>query len=380
MEMNTRLQVEHPVTEMTHGIDLVEWQLRIANGEPLPLTQAQVHSHGHAFEARLYAEDPDHGFLPSSGKLTRLRLPKPSPRVRLDGGVIEGDTVTIFYDPMIAKLIVWDVDRASALQRMREALADCEVVGPKSNVAFLERLVRHPAVLEGRIDTGYIDRHVHEFIAGDADPDPRVVFAAATVALLHDEAHPRHQPADPESPWNAADAWRVGRAGKRVLALARGSVRREIAAWGGAGNYQMQCGDLRCAVSGARWDGSVLSARLDDEARRFAARADADRVLLHDREGVRWRFARVPAYAWESTASAGGNQIVAPMPGKIVVVKAKAGDAVAAGQDVMVMEAMKMELALKAPRAGKIEAVLATTGDFVDADAVLVRFAEPAAS
>ena len=184
MEMNTRLQVEHPVTEMTHGIDLVEWQLRIAAGEPLPLTQAQVHSRGHSIEVRLYAEDPDHGFLPGSGRLARLALPQSSTHVRLDCGVIEGDSVTIFYDPMIAKLIVWDVDRPSALQRMREALAECEIVGPKSNVAFLERLVRHPAIVEHRIDTGYLDRHLDEFVSAGAAPATLSLFAAAAAVLV----------------------------------------------------------------------------------------------------------------------------------------------------------------------------------------------------
>ena len=169
MEMNTRLQVEHPVTELTLRLDLVEWQLRVAAGEPLPLHQGQVHAHGHAIEVRLYAEDPDQNFLPGSGKLITLRLPAPSPHVRLDGGVIEGDTVTIFYDPMIAKLIVFDIDRTQALQRLREALAASEIIGPKSNIAFLERLARHPAVVEARIDTGYLDRHLEEFLVGDVE-------------------------------------------------------------------------------------------------------------------------------------------------------------------------------------------------------------------
>ncbi|HET7610735.1 MAG TPA: acetyl/propionyl/methylcrotonyl-CoA carboxylase subunit alpha [Rhodanobacteraceae bacterium] len=376
MEMNTRLQVEHPVTEMTHGIDLVEWQLRIANGEPLPLTQEQVRSHGHAFEARLYAEDPDQGFLPSSGKLLRLRLPPPSGHVRLDGGVVEGDTVTIFYDPMIAKLVVWDVDRASALQRMREALADCEITGPKTNVAFLERLVRHPAVVEGRIDTGYLDRHLDEFIAGDAQPAPDALFAAAVAALLHDERHVQSDPADPHSPWSTADAWRIGHAGKRILAFTVAGHRFEIEGHGSAGDYRLRSGDSRRDVTGAHWNGQILDARMDGGSRRFKVRADATRVLLHDAAGLRWDFARVPAFAWETSDAAAGNQVVAPMPGRIVLVKAGAGDKVEAGQELLVMEAMKMELSLKAPRAGTIESMSANQDDFVEADAVLVRFAE----
>ncbi|HXE67183.1 MAG TPA: biotin carboxylase N-terminal domain-containing protein, partial [Rhodanobacteraceae bacterium] len=322
MEMNTRLQVEHPVTEMTHGIDLVEWQLRIADGEPLPWTQEQVRSRGHAIEVRLYAEDPDHGFLPGSGKLTRLALPQPSTHVRLDGGVTEGDTVTIFYDPLIAKLIVWDMDRPSALQRMGEALAACEIVGPKSNVAFLERLVRHPSVVGHTIDTGYLDRHLDEFVAGEAQPEPSAVFAAAVAALLQDERSSATDASDPHSPWNMSDAWRIGHAGKRIVALAVGGRRHEVEARGHAGRYALQAGDAKRNVESTHWDGTTLSARFDDEARRFEVRADASRVLLHDANGIRWRFERVPAFAWEASDAAGASQIIAPMPGRIVLVKA----------------------------------------------------------
>ncbi|QEE24155.1 acetyl/propionyl/methylcrotonyl-CoA carboxylase subunit alpha [Rhodanobacter glycinis] len=376
MEMNTRLQVEHPVTELTHGVDLVEWQLRIADGEPLPLTQDQVVSHGHAIEVRLYAEDPEQNFLPGSGKLQMLRLPAPSAHVRLDGGVVEGDTVTIFYDPMIAKLIVWDEDRPRALQRMREALAQCEIAGPKSNIAFLERLVRHPSVVEGTIDTGYLDRHLDQFVTGHATPAGRTLFAAATAALLHDETAVQGTATDPHSPWARADGWRIGHPGKRLIALTHGDERFEIEAHGHAGHYRLRHSERDGDVTGARLDGNQLNARFDGEALRLPMRADARRVLLHDADGRRWRFDRAAAYAWESKDAAGGNQVVAPMPGRIVLVKAKPGDAVEEGQELLVMEAMKMELALKAPRAGTIESVSATQGEFVEADAVLVRFAD----
>jgi 3-methylcrotonyl-CoA carboxylase alpha subunit len=376
MEMNTRLQVEHPVTELTLGLDLVEWQLRVAAGEPLPLQQNEVHAHGHAIEVRLYAEDPDQNFLPGSGKLQTLRLPAASTHVRLDGGVIEGDTVTIFYDPMIAKLIVFDATRAQALQRLREALAACEIIGPKSNIGFLERLARHPAVVEGRIDTGYLDRHLEEFLVGDVAPTDAVLFAAATAALLHDEASVSGVAADPHSPWARADAWRIGHAGKRIVALTTREQRHDIDAHGHAGNYQLRHGDAVCEVRGARLLDDHLSARFDGESQRVPLRADAARVLLHDSHGQRYSFSRAAAFAWESKDAAGGNQIIAPMPGRIVLVKAKAGDVVELGQELLVMEAMKMELALKAPRAGTIESVSATQGEFVEADAVLVHFAD----
>jgi len=375
MEMNTRLQVEHPVTELTLGLDLVEWQLRVAAGQPLPLRQEQVHAHGHAIEVRLYAEDPDQNFLPSSGKLQTLRLPAPSQHVRLDGGVIEDDTVTIFYDPMIAKLIVFDTTRAQALQRLREALAASEIVGPKSNIAFLERLARHPAVVEGRIDTGYLDRHLEEFLVGDVAPSDQVLFAAAIAALLHDELSVGSSVADPHSPWASADAWRIGHAGKRIIALTLREQRHDIEAHGHDGSYQLRHGETTCEVRGARLGEDSLSARFDGEALRFPLRTDSAHVLLHDANGQRYSFARAAAFAWESKDTVGGNQVIAPMPGRIVLVKAKAGDVVEQGQELLVMEAMKMELALKAPRAGTIESLNATQGEFVEADAVLVRFA-----
>ncbi|THD06435.1 acetyl/propionyl/methylcrotonyl-CoA carboxylase subunit alpha [Rhodanobacter lindaniclasticus] len=376
MEMNTRLQVEHPVTELTHGVDLVEWQLRIADGEPLPLAQKDVISRGHAIEVRLYAEDPDQNFLPGSGKLQTLHLPAPSTHVRLDGGVVEGDTVTIFYDPMIAKLIVWDEDRPKALQRMREALAACEIIGPKSNIGFLERLVRHPAVVEGRIDTSYLDRHLEEFLVGDAVPGEDVLFAAATAALLHDEANVAGAATDPHSPWARADAWRIGHPGKRIVALGWREQRFEIEARGHAGNYQLRYGETSCEAHGACLSHDNLSARFDGESQRVPLHVDAAHVLLHDAHGQRYSFSRAAAFAWEATDAAGGNQIIAPMPGRIVLVKARAGDTVEQGRELLVMEAMKMELALKAPRDGTIESINAMQGEFVEADAVLVRFAE----
>ncbi|WEN16685.1 acetyl/propionyl/methylcrotonyl-CoA carboxylase subunit alpha [Rhodanobacter sp. AS-Z3] len=376
MEMNTRLQVEHPVTELTHGVDLVEWQLRIADGEPLPLSQDEVISRGHAIEVRLYAEDPDQNFLPGSGKLQTLRLPAPSTHVRIDGGVIEGDTVTIFYDPMIAKLIVHDANRAQALQRLREALAASEIVGPKSNIGFLERLVRHPTVVEGRIDTGYLDRHLEEFLVGDIPPTEDVLFAAAAAVLLYDESHVASSASDPHSPWSSADAWRIGHAGKRIVALTWREQRFEIEARGHAGDYQLHHGETSCEVRGAKLLDNDLSARFDGESRRIPLRSDDARVLLHDAHGQRYSFARAAAFAWESSDAAGGNQVIAPMPGRIVLVKVKVGDVVEQGQELLVMEAMKMELALKAPRAGTIESLNATQGEFVEADAVLVLFAD----
>jgi len=383
MEINTRLQVEHPVTEMVLGLDLVELQLRVAAGEELPgslIRNKSVPANGHAIELRLYAEDPDQGFLPGSGKLEKLHLPAPSAHVRVDSGVVEGDTVTIFYDPMIAKLIVWDATRESALVRMREALAECAVVGPKSNVEFLERLVRHPAVVEGRIDTGYLDRHLEEFLAPRADTDAGSLelFAATVAWLLHEEAAaPRLARAsgDPYSPWAHADGWRLGHPGKRIVALLDRGTRVEVGAHGAHGRYRLDAGGAHCEVERASLHDGMLSASFDGVTRRWHTGLDDGRVTVHDGERRRsWTHA--PAFAYAAAAAASGDRVVAPMPGRVVVVKAKPGDEVAEGQELLVMEAMKMELSLKAPRAGRVEGVQAAAGDFVEADAVLVRLAK----
>ena len=374
MEINTRLQVEHPVTELVTGLDLVEWQLRVAAGEPLPLAQGDICQQGHAIEVRLYAEDPEAGFLPGSGRLERLHLPAPDAHVRIDSGVVAGDTVTIFYDPMIAKLIVHDADRPAALARLRDALAACEIGGPKSNIEFLERLVRHPAIVEGTIDTGYLDRHLDEFLP-DATVDRARLVAAAVAQLLAQEQAARDAAAastDPTSPWAIADGWRLGHAGKRVLAFLLRGDRLLLAALGSGGDYRIEFDGTTTEVAGARIEGDALSARFDGTGRRFAVDLAPDRTVVHD-GARRLRLAPVGVYRRDSgDATAGGHRVTAPMPGRVVVVKAQAGDEVRAGEEVLVIEAMKMELSLKAPRDGRIAEVRATAGDFVDADAVLV--------
>jgi 3-methylcrotonyl-CoA carboxylase alpha subunit len=381
MEINTRLQVEHPVTEMTTGLDLVEWQLRIAAGEPLPLAQDQVPSRGHAIEVRLYAEDPEAGFLPGSGKLERLRLPAPSTHVRIDSGVVEGDTVTIFYDPMIAKLIVHDADRGKALARLRDALAQCDVVGPKSNIAFLEMLARHPAIVDGSIDTGYLDRHLDQFVPDpDATIGPLPLLAASTAQLLLQEqaqAAAAASSSDPTSPWALADGWRLGHAGMRPLAFLHRGLRLQAIAQGSNGDYRIRVLDgqvpaTAITVSGARLADGTLSARFDGNAHHFLVRAEPGRLLLHD-GNQRVLLEPVEVYRRDSdTSAAQDDQVRAPMPGRVVVVRVSQGDSVVAGQELVVVEAMKMELALKAPRDGVLASVMAVAGDFVEADVVLV--------
>lgn len=374
MEINTRLQVEHPVTEEVTGLDLVEWQLRIANGESLPLAQDQIAHHGHAIEVRLYAEDPDAGFLPGSGTLHTLQLPPASEHVRIDSGVVEGDTVTIFYDPMIAKLIVWDEDRPRALARMREALAQCAVRGPKSNIGFLERLVRHPAVVNATIDTGYLDRHLDEFVT-PTQVDTPLLLAATTRQLLQQEADARsaaQHSSDATSPWASADGWRLGHGGLRRMAFLHGEQQIELQARGYAGDYLISLDGHDYGISGARLEQDALSLRLDGGMRRFHVNTHDSEFFVHDGE-KRLRLQFESVYRRLSGESAAAeNKIRAPMPGRVVLVHAAAGNTVSAGDVVLVLEAMKMELALKAPRDGVIAEVRAQAGEFVEADTVLV--------
>lgn len=374
MEINTRLQVEHPVTEMVTGLDLVEWQIRVAAGEPLPLTQDAIRHAGHAIEVRLYAEDPEQGFLPGSGRLSRLALPEPSAQVRIDAGVVEGDTVTIFYDPMIAKLIVHDADRPRALKRLADALAATTIEGPKSNVEFLERLVRHPTVVEGTIDTGYLDRHLDEVLPAPAAPEPLAIAAATAAALLADEADALARAAtgtDPHSPWARADGWRLGHRGSRLECFDVRGTRIEVAASGYGGDYRLAWPGQALTVAGARVECGWLCAAIDGVGRRLRVGVDAHAVTVHD--GTRRiRFARVPAFAFEGAARGAGDRLAAPMPGRVVAVRTAPGREVREGEELVVMEAMKMELSLKAPRTGRVREVRAAEGAFVEADALLV--------
>jgi len=367
MEINTRLQVEHPVTEMVTGLDLVEWQLRVASGEPLPMTQDAIAHFGHAMEVRLYAEDPDAGFLPGSGVLKRLRLPARSAHVRIDSGVVEGDTVTIFYDPMIAKLIVWDSDRPRALARLREALAQCDIEGPKSNIAFLEGLARHPAVVGGTIDTGYLDRHLDEFVGTGDDTDPAVPALAAAVLRMTAQAGDQDT-----SPWSRMDGWRLDDRAASPMRLRQGETTHLLQVAGHGGDYRIDDGGTVTVLDGLRLLDGRLSGRIDGEARAWRVDLETDGVLLHD--GTRrTRFTQLPLHVAQSGGdAASGDRVTAPMPGRIVVVKTQPGASVQAGDVLLVMEAMKMELALKAPRDGVVADVRADEGAFVEADAVLV--------
>ena len=365
MEMNTRLQVEHPVTEMITGLDLVEWQLRVASGESLPREPSALAIDGHAIEVRLYAEDPARGFLPSIGRLAHFVAPPASAHVRLDSGVEQGDEITPHYDPMIAKLIVWDSDRAAAVERMLSALADLQIVGVRHNGDFLGRLIDHEVFRAGKVDTGLIEREMETL--APASPDvPAVFFHAAALALLADE---RARVATGASPWAAADGWRLNARQHRTLVFTAGEQEREI---------RVAYADDALHVDGER---AALEPREGARYRLIHGASQQD-VSLVGTAAARHVFAAGAHHeiAWrDPLASAGAvddpqAELTAPMPGTIVAINHDAGAHVEAGTPILVMEAMKMELTIKAPASGTVVRYDCAVGDQVGEGAELFEF------
>ncbi len=382
MEMNTRLQVEHPVTEMVTGLDLVEWQLRVAAGEPLPLRQAQLRVHGHAIEARLYAENPARGFLPSTGTLKHLRLPDGvefdiGAPVRVDSGVREGDAITPFYDPMIAKLIVHGADREEALGRMARALRDCEAVGLHTNAAFLQRIVACKPFAEADLDTGLIERHHDTLFAPQASP--RAALALACAALL---ARERDTQAGGASPWAALPNWRLNAGYRRTIEWR--ALEREtdvtVAYEDGAAGQRLAAGDAAAQPFAWSRGATPLDFDVTLDGVRSSGRVYADGDTFHvftqgAAEAFEWR--NLLAHAGD--AEQGGGRLTAPMPGKVIAVLVEPGQAVEAGTPLIVMEAMKMEHTIGAPAAGVVAEILYAVGDQVADGAQLLVMEQEAA-
>jgi 3-methylcrotonyl-CoA carboxylase alpha subunit len=366
MEMNTRLQVEHPVTEMITGLDLVEWQLRVAAGERLPLAQDEIPLRGHAIEARIYAEDPDRDFLPSIGTLVHLRSPVESRDVRVDTGVRQGDSITPYYDPMIAKLIVWGPDRDAAARRLEAALGAYEVVGVASNLGLLRAIVESPAFLAADLDTGFIGRHIHAEAAAET-PDP-AALAAATLAVLEGQ-----RVTAPVDPWDLADSFRLNGAGDQEILLRAGDTTAAIrAASHGDDAYRLSLGDrtviARSAPDGISIDGVMHRTRV--------VRREAELTVI--RRGRNHVFALVDPLVPPGARGAGDDRVVAPIPARVTHVLVRAGDIVAKGAPLIVLEAMKMEIALSAPRDGTIDVIRYIVGDMVEEGTELIHFTETA--
>ncbi|HET8538772.1 MAG TPA: acetyl/propionyl/methylcrotonyl-CoA carboxylase subunit alpha [Anaeromyxobacter sp.] len=374
MEMNTRLQVEHPVTEMITGLDLVEWQLRVAAGEPLPLRQEQLRIEGHALEARVYAEDPEKGFLPSTGRLLHLALPETSYHLRLDAGVDEGDEIGPWYDPMIAKLVVWDATRERALARMQTALTQLRIVGVANNVEFLSRLVASPAFASADLDTGLIERE-REFLFPPDRETPEEAWLLATLAELERE---RAGAARAGGPWDARDGWRLNSRASRTIALRLGDVQQDVSVEYGAGGYALGVGrGEKVSASGAWADHGAFRARIGERRVHAAVVVAGERrhVFL---EGRAYPFVRVDPSLAAGRGDDAGGRLTAPMPGKVIALLAEPGARVERGAPLLVLEAMKMEHTIKAPRAGVVKAFRFEAGDQVTEGVELVELeAEP---
>ena len=370
MEMNTRLQVEHPVTEEITGLDLVEWQLRVANGEPLPLAQDELAIDGHAIEARIYAENPLKGFLPSIGTISHMRMPIEDGPVRIDSGVREGDAISPYYDPMIAKLIVWGADRDAALAAMATALRECEIAGVATNVEFLGRVVACKDFASGAVDTGLIERNRAELLP-DSAPVPPAVLALAAFAQVRAE-----QAAVVASPWDARDGWRVNLNARRTLEFKLGEVthavgieyRREgivISAGGASGLVQGSVDGRKVVLAwnGERTEGRVVVSHDHAHDRRsvFVAGLRYDLELAN------------PASQFDHDEEHGGG-LTAPMSGKILSVLVAAGAQVEKGAPLLVMEAMKMEHTISAPAKGRVAEIRFAAGEQVAEGAELVAF------
>ncbi|MET3106899.1 3-methylcrotonyl-CoA carboxylase alpha subunit [Oxalobacteraceae bacterium GrIS 1.18] len=368
MEMNTRLQVEHPVTEMITGTDLVEWQLRVASGEALPLLQSQLTIHGHAIEARVYAENPEKGFLPSIGTLLHARTPlavnfelggKPDPApCRIDSGVREGDAISPYYDPMIAKLIVWGKDRDEALARMAQALAQYQLVGLSSNIAFLQRLIHCRAFADADLDTGLIERN-HAELFPAATQVSNVVLALAAIKIILSERHSKQN-----NPFDTSHGWRMNHHLERQFSFGCEGERSEIIVRYQPNGWTIISGSEQVPVHLNHAAGDVLSLQVGVHSvtGTVVRHGEHLHVFTHG-EHLELTYADPLAHAGETEAE--GGRLTAPMPGKIVALLVSAGQAVKKGESLLIMEAMKMEHTIAAPKDGIVKEMMYLIGDQV---------------
>ena len=372
MEMNTRLQVEHPVTEMITGTDLVEWQLRVAFGEALPLTQDQLSIHGHAIEARIYAENPENGFLPSIGTLTHMYAPEAAhfetgAAVRIDAGVREGDAISPYYDPMIAKLIVWGKDREQALSRMAQALAEFQVVGLATNIAFLGRLIASEPFATADLDTGLIERN-QDVLFPPVQLPPAAVLALAAAALLQSERASATQ-----DPWAQPSGWRMHSQLTRTLHFSNEAGSVDVGLVYQTNGWQFGVANEAALMHDVRQDGVAFSLRFGGKA--VLGSVVRERELFHVfHGGQHWPLSWRDPIAHAGEAEVDGGRLTAPMPGKIVALLVAAGAQVEQGTPLLIMEAMKMEHTINAPAKGTVGELLYAVGDQVAEGAQLLSF------
>jgi 3-methylcrotonyl-CoA carboxylase alpha subunit len=375
IEMNTRLQVEHPVTEVITGLDLVEWQLRVAAGEPLPLRQEDIRQQGHAVEVRLYAEDPAQDFRPSVGRIWHAHLPHPAADVRVDAGVESGDRITPFYDAMFAKLITSGADREAALQRMAAALGDTALTGVTTNVDYLQRLVTHPAYIAGGFNTHFVEEHRDALNAPSPPPAPYEVLFAACAVLSAREAAPASVGT---SPWAMRDCFRLNHDFGETLILRTGGEDQTLVLTKTRWELRIVAFEHEYAITRHTWRDGQLAMVVDGEHIRATVFTDPAGIhVLHD---GRYRQFVVfdPLHAAEEDLAAAGS-LTAPMPGAITAVMVAAGDRVVRGAPLLMLEAMKIEHTIVAPFDGVVTEVRYAKGEQVTHEGAELIKLEPAA-
>ncbi|MET4208677.1 acetyl/propionyl/methylcrotonyl-CoA carboxylase subunit alpha [Bradyrhizobium sp. LA2.1] len=371
IEMNTRLQVEHPVTELITGIDLVEWQLRVAFGEALPLKQDEIRLNGHAVEARVYAENPTKNFMPSVGRISTWRLPAETGGLRIDAGYREGDTVSPYYDAMLAKMIAWAPTRDVAIERLNRGLQDSDVRGIVTNIPFLSALMTHPKVRTNAIDTGFIERE----LAGltQAPPAPgELELCAAVAAVINDERQAAQDEAS--SPWQTFGWMPVGRRQRSFAFRVGHGPEQKITLNYGSGPSTLLTGDRELAFTIASRDGG-FDLTLDGVKSQVAAVIDGHELYLRTRNG-RFDLHWVDPFGGESEEHVGEDKIAAPLPGTVVAVLAEEGAKLDKGAPILTLEVMKMEQTLRAPYAGVLKSIKCKVGDIVQ-EGVELAVVEP---